>query len=149
MDVILLEKIRNLGKIGDKVSVRGGFGRNFLIPQGKALPATAKNLADFELRRADLESKELAVLQAAQARAEKFTDKVVKVGAKASEEGKLFGSVGTREIADAMVAQGLKVEKSEVRLPTGSLRYIGEYDVELQLHSDVLITVKVQVVNEQ
>lgn len=148
MEVILLEKIRNLGKVGDKVSVRGGFGRNYLLPQGKAIRASLQNLQEFETRRAELEAKAQALLNSATQRAATFENKIFKVVAKASEEGKLFGSVGTREIADAILAQGIELEKSEVRLPTGALRYLGEYDVELQLHSDLITMIKIQIVNE-
>jgi len=148
MQVILLEKIKGLGALGAKVVVKPGFGRNFLIPQGKALPATAKNLADFEVRRAELERQEAEVLAAAQARATALGELVVTVSSKAGDEGKLFGSVGNRDIADAATAAGVAVDKSEVRLPTGPLRHTGEYEIAVQVHSDLLATVKVLVVAE-
>ncbi|QGX39348.1 50S ribosomal protein L9 [Permianibacter aggregans] len=148
MQVILLEKIRRLGNLGDTVDVRSGYGRNFLIPQGKAVSATAANKAHFEARRAELEKKQAEVLAAAQARAAKLADLTVSIAAKAGDEGKLFGSVGTRDIAEAVSKAGVEVEKSEVRLPTGPLRMMGEYEIELGLHSEVTATVKVVIVAE-
>jgi len=145
MQVILLERIKGLGALGTKVDVKPGYGRNFLIPQGKALPATAKNLADFEVRRAELERQEAATLAAANARAEKLAAITVTVVSKAGDEGKLFGSVGNRDIADAVVAAGVELDRSEVRLPEGPLRHTGEFDIAVQLHSDVLASVKVVV----
>jgi large subunit ribosomal protein L9 len=149
MDVILLEKIYKLGSLGDKVSVRPGYGRNFLIPQGKAVPATKKNVEEFQARRADLEKKAADSLQAAQGRAEKITELVVQIPAMVGEEGKLFGSIGTRDIAQAITACGVAVKKSEVLLPHGVIRFAGDYEVELQLHSDVLAKVKLAVVADQ
>jgi len=148
MQVILLEKIRRLGNLGDTVDVRSGYGRNFLIPQGKAVSATAANKAHFEARRAELEKKQAEVLAAAQARAAKLADLTVSIAAKAGDEGKLFGSVGTRDIAEAISKAGVEVEKSEVRLPNGALRMMGEYEIELGLHTEVAATVKVVVVAE-
>jgi len=148
MQVILLEKIKGLGALGTKVDVKPGYGRNFLIPQGKALPATARNLADFEVRRAELERQEAAVLAAAEARAAALGELTVTVASKAGDEGKLFGSIGNRDIADAATAAGVAVDKSEVRLPTGPLRHTGEYGIAVQVHSDLLATVKVVVVAE-
>ncbi|HET8730791.1 MAG TPA: 50S ribosomal protein L9 [Moraxellaceae bacterium] len=148
MEVILLEKIKNLGALGAKVNVKPGYGRNFLIPQGKAVPATAKNLADFDARRAELEAKANASLAAAQARAERAGALAVVIAAKAGDEGKLFGSVGTRDIAEAITKLGEAVDKSEVRLPNGVLRTTGDFDVDLQLHPEVSATVKVTVVAE-
>jgi len=148
MQVILLEKIKGLGALGAKVDVKPGFGRNFLIPQGKALPATARNLADFEVRRAELERQEAAVLAAAEARAAQLGELVVTVASKAGDEGKLFGSVGNRDIADAATAAGVAVDKSEVRLPNGPLRHTGEYEIAVQVHSDILATIKVVVAAE-
>lgn len=148
MEVILLESIGKLGQLGDKVSVKGGFGRNFLIPQGKAVPATEGNVARFEERRAELEKAEAEKLAAAQARADQFNDLELSVVAKAGDEGKLFGSIGTRDIADAISEAGIAVEKSEVRLPAGVIRTIGEFDVALQLHPEVTANMKLTVVAE-
>ena len=145
MQVILLEKIKGLGALGTKVDVKPGFGRNFLIPQGKALPATAKNLAEFEVRRAELERQEAEVLAAANARAAALAELVVTIASKAGDEGKLFGSIGTRDIADAITATGTEVGKSEVRLPTGVIRNTGEFDIDLQLHAEVTQTIKLSV----
>ncbi|WP_432696388.1 50S ribosomal protein L9 [Marinobacterium sp. YM272] len=148
MEVILLESIGKLGQLGDKVSVKGGFGRNFLIPQGKAVPATEGNVARFEERRAELEQAEAEKLTAAQARADQFNDLELSVVAKAGDEGKLFGSIGTRDIADAISEAGIAVEKSEVRLPAGVIRTVGEFDVALQLHPEVIANMKLTVVAE-
>ncbi|MCC2639082.1 MAG: rplI [Moraxellaceae bacterium] len=148
MEVILLEKIKNLGALGSKVNVKSGYGRNFLIPQGKAVPATAKNVADFDARRAELEAKANATLGEAQARAERVGALAVVIAAKAGDEGKLFGSVGTRDIAEAISKLGEAVDKSEVRLPNGVLRTTGDFDIDLQLHNEVSVTVKVTVVSE-
>jgi large subunit ribosomal protein L9 len=148
MEVILLESIGKLGQLGDKVSVKGGFGRNYLIPQGKAVPATEDNIARFEERRAELEKAEAEKLAAAQARAEKLNDLEISVVAKAGDEGKLFGSIGTRDIAEAITEAGIEVEKSEVRLPAGVIRTIGEFDVALQLHPEVIANMKLTVVAE-
>ncbi|SEG71905.1 50S ribosomal protein L9 [Marinobacterium lutimaris] len=148
MEVILLESIGKLGQLGDKVSVKGGFGRNFLIPQGKAVPATEGNVARFEERRAELEQAEAEKLTAAQARADQFNDLELSVVAKAGDEGKLFGSIGTRDIADAISEAGIAVEKSEVRLPAGVIRTVGEFEVALQLHPEVTATMKLTVVAE-
>lgn len=149
MEVILLEKIHKVGNLGDKVKVRAGYGRNFLIPQGKAARATEDNLAKFEAKRAELEEKALAVLKAAQERAETLTALTVVIPAVASEEGKLFGSIGTRDIAAAITKAGVAVQKSEIRLPEGSLRYAGEYEIDIYLHSDVIHTLKISIVPEQ
>ncbi len=148
MQVILLEKIRRLGDLGQIVDVKPGYGRNFLLPQGKAVSATDTNKKIFEARRAELEKKQAEVLAAAQARAEKIAALTVTVASKAGDEGKLFGSVGTRDIADAITAAGVEVNKTEVRLPNGALRMLGEYDIELGLHSEVAATVKLVVVAE-
>ncbi|AXR08034.1 50S ribosomal protein L9 [Salinimonas sediminis] len=149
MDVILLDKVANLGGLGDQVNVKSGYARNFLFPQGKAVPATKDNVEKFEARRAELEAKIADQLSAAQARAEKLDAlEEVTVAAPAGDEGKLFGSIGTRDIADAITAAGVEVTKSEVRLPTGTLRETGEYDIDVQLHSDVATTVKVVVIAE-
>lgn len=148
MDVILLEKVANLGSLGDKVKVKAGYGRNFLLPYGKAVPATADNVKAFEERRAELEKAAAEKLSAAQARAEALEGASVTITSKAGEEGKLFGSIGVRDIADAITAAGTEVEKSEVRLPEGPLRVVGEYEIELQLHSDVSATINLAVVAE-
>ena len=131
MQVILLEKVGKLGDLGDQVNVKSGYGRNFLIPLGKAVPASATNVADFEVRRAELEAVAAAKVAAAQARADK-----------------LFGSIGTRDIADAISATGNEVAKSEVKMPEGVIRELGEYDVSIQLHSDVTTIVKVVVAQQ-
>lgn len=148
MDVILLEKVKNLGALGARVTVKPGYGRNFLIPQGKAVPATAANVASFEARRAELERQEAEVLAAAQSRAEQLANLAVVIAAKSGDEGKLFGSVGTRDIAEAITAGGVTVDKSEVRLPNGALRNTGEYTVTLHLHTDVNAEVSVTIVAE-
>lgn len=142
MDVILLEKVGRLGKIGDKVAVRSGYGRNFLLPQGKAVSATAENLKDFEARRAELEAAAAERIQAAQARADKLDGLVINIKANAGDEGKLFGSIGTADIAEAITATGTEVSKAEVKLPQGTLREVGEYEIDVQLHADVFQTVK-------
>lgn len=142
MEIILLEKIENLGVMGDKVNVKSGYGRNYLIPQGKAAPATEGNIAEYEARRADLEKAASESLTGAEARREKLVDMVLNIKANAGEEGKLFGSVGTSEIIAAITAGGAEVEKYEVRLPDGAFHQIGEYEVELHLHADVNVTIK-------
>ena len=146
MELILLQKVVNLGNLGDKVKVKPGYGRNFLIPYGKAVPATAKNLADFEARRADYEAKAGALLDAAQARKDKFEGAAVTIKANASTEGKLYGSVGPRDIADAFTAAGLALSKSEVVMGEGPIRRMGEFEIHLHLHADVATVVKVTVV---
>ncbi|MBS8239347.1 50S ribosomal protein L9 [Marinobacter lipolyticus] len=148
MEVILLEKVANLGSLGDKVKVKAGYGRNFLLPYGKAVAATADNLKAFEERRAELEKAAAEKLDAAKARAEALEGASFTISSKAGDEGKLFGSIGVRDIADAVTAGGTEVEKSEVRLPEGPLRATGEYDIELQLHSDVTVEIKLVVVAE-
>ncbi|MCG9692400.1 MULTISPECIES: 50S ribosomal protein L9 [Vibrio] len=147
MQVILLDKIGNLGGLGDQVNVKSGYARNFLIPQGKAVMATKDNVAMFETRRAELEAKVAEQLAAAEARAEKVNAlEGVSIASKAGDEGKLFGSIGTRDIADAITAAGVAVAKSEVRLPEGALRNIGEFEVSIQLHSEVFATAKIAIV---
>ena len=149
MEVILLENIGNLGGLGDKVNVKSGYGRNFLIPQGKAVAATADNLVEFEARRAELEATAAAVLAAAETRAEAINGfGLLTIEANAGEEGKLFGSIGTRDIADALTAAGTEVDKSEVRLPDGALRELGEFEVAIAVHHDVSAMVVVAVVPE-
>lgn len=148
MDVILLEKVGKLGNIGDQVAVKSGFGRNFLLPQGRAIRATAANVAEFETRRADLEAAAAAKKADAEARAAKLAELSVTIGANAGDEGKLFGSVGARDIADAITAAGVEVSKSEVKLPEGALREVGEYEIDVQVHAEVIQTVKVSVISE-
>lgn len=149
MQLILLQKVINLGNLGDKVDVKPGYGRNYLVPQGKAVPATAANLAEFEAKRADYEAKAQANLDAASARQAKLADASVTVAANASTEGKLFGSVGPREIAEALTKQlGVEVNKSEVVMGEGPLRHTGEFEVLVHLHADIDTTVKVVVVPE-
>ena len=143
MDVILLQKVKNLGNLGDKVRVKAGYSRNFLIPYGKAVPATSTNVAEFEARRAEFEAKANETLAAAQARKTRMEGASVTIKANASTEGKLYGSVGPRDIADAFTAAGLPLEKSEVIMGEGPLRRVGESDVEVHLHADVHMTVKV------
>lgn len=145
MEIILLEKVENLGALGDKVSVRSGYARNYLVPQGKAKYATAQNIAEFEARRAELEKAAVEALSAAQSRAQSLEGMVVEIPAHAGSEGKLFGSVGTQEVADAIVAKGVQVEKREVRMPEGAIRSAGDHEITLHLHTDVdaVVTVKV------
>ena len=147
MEVILLENVANLGSLGDKVNVRPGYGRNFLVPQKKAVPATRENVEMFEARRAELEKAAAEALAAAQSRAEQIANlgRVV-ITAQAGEEGKLFGSVAVADIADAVTKAGIELEKREVNLPEGPIRLLGEYEVELQLHAEVVqpITVAIE-----
>lgn len=149
MEVILLEKVRNLGGLGDKVKVKPGYGRNYLVPQGKAVYATKDNLAKFEVRRAELEKLEAEHLASAKAKAAHLAAlKVITITAKAGEEGKLFGSIGTRDIADAVTAAGVEIHKADIHLPMGLLRQVGEYDIEVELHSDVDAVIKINIVPE-
>ncbi|WP_227430104.1 50S ribosomal protein L9 [Psychrobacter sp. I-STPA6b] len=148
MQVILLQRIVNLGKLGETVDVKAGYGRNYLIPQGKALPATPANVEKFEARRAELEKIEAEELAAAQTRADALKDVNVIMRAKSGEDGKLFGSIGTRDIADALTKSGLEVDRSEVKMPEGSFRQIGEYNVDIQLHHDVFTTILVTILSE-
>ena len=148
MEIILLEKIANLGNLGDKVTVRPGYGRNFLIPKGKAVAATAAKLAEFEQRRADLEKKAAEELAAAQARAESIKLVPLTIAQKAGEEGRLYGSVGTRDIELAAKAAGLHLNKSEIRLPAGALRHTGDYEIAVHLHSDVDAVLSLKIVAE-
>lgn len=142
MNIILLDKVANLGGLGDQVAVKPGYARNFLFPQGKAVPATKTNVEAFETRRAELEEKIAADLKTAEARAEKLNSlEAVVIESKAGDEGKLFGSIGTRDIADAVTAAGVDVQKSEVSMPHGTIRETGEFAVELQLHADVTATI--------
>jgi large subunit ribosomal protein L9 len=148
MNVILLERLNNLGDLGDEVSVKPGFARNFLIPQQKAVQANSANREVFEARRADLEKNANEKQAVAQSRAEKLQDHIVTIMMKAGEEGRLYGSVGTQNIADALGAEGHEVERAEVRMPEGAIRALGEFDIALQLHSDVTVNIKVAVVEE-
>lgn len=149
MEVILLENIVNLGGLGDKVDVKSGYGRNYLVPQGKAVPATASNIAEFEARRAELEAAAAAALAEAEKRAAAINGlEAVVIGANAGEEGKLFGSIGTRDIADAVTAAGCEIDKSEVKLPEGALRELGDYEIDIQVHGDVMAAVTISVVAE-
>jgi len=149
MQVILLQKVANLGNIGDRVKVRSGYGRNFLLPQGKATLATPENVARFEARRAELEAAARAQLTSAGERAQAMKDFKLTISAKAGTEGKLFGSIGTADIAEACSKAGFKVERSEVRLPTGPLRTVGEHLVSLHLHADVDVPLAVAIVAEE
>ncbi|MDQ1302310.1 MAG: large subunit ribosomal protein [Pseudomonadota bacterium] len=149
MDVILLEKVDNLGVIGDRVKVRSGYGRNFLIPRGKATLATPVNIAVFETRRAELEAKQANELSAAQLRAASVSTLAIRLAAKAGTEGKLYGSLGTADIAEACTAAGVAVRRSEVRLPDGPIRTLGEHSIELHFHSDVNAMIRVSVVAEE
>ena len=146
MEVILLEKIDNLGGVGDQVKVRSGYGRNYLLPKGKATLATPENIAIFEERRVELERKEAGETAAAEGRAAQIRDLSLRLMAKAGTEGKIFGSLGTIDIVEACAAAGVEVERSEVRLPNGPLRTLGEHEVEIHLHSDVNVTILIEVV---
>ena len=148
MNVILLEKIGNLGDLGDEVSVKPGFARNYLLPQGKAVTADDENRTIFEGRRAELEASANQKLAEANTRAEKLADKELSIAVKSGEEGRLYGSVGTQNIADALTAEGIPVERSEIRMPEGVIRVLGEYDIAIQLHTDVTAQIKVVVVPE-
>lgn len=147
MEVILLEKVGKLGNIGDRVNIKAGYGRNFLVPQGKAVYATADNIAEFEARRAELEQAAAEKKSAAEARAAQLAAlPALTLTAHAGDEGKLFGSIGTQDIADAVTAAGVEISRSEVRLPEGALRELGEYEVDIQLHSEVTQPVQLSVV---
>ena len=148
MEVILLQKVANLGSIGDRVKVKSGYGRNFLLPSGKATVATSANIAKFEVIRADLEKKAAAELTSATARAESLKEFRLELKAKAGNEGKLFGSVGTADIADALSAAGHAVERAEVRLPEGHIRMVGEHAVTVHLHADVDVQITVAIAAE-
>jgi len=149
MDVILLQKVANLGGIGDRVQVSSGYGRNFLLPKGKATLATPSNVAKFELRREELERIASDDLSKGEARASALKDFMLRISAKAGSEGKLFGSIGTADIADACSSQGHKIERSEVRLPSGPIRMIGEHQVVLHLHTDIDVQLLVTIVAEE
>jgi len=148
MEVILLESVQKLGELGDKVIVKSGYGRNFLIPQKKAVPATAENLQQFEERRAELEAAAGDKLSIAKGRAAKVDELSITITTKAGEEGKLFGSITVRDIADACEAAGVELEKSEVRLPEGPIRELGEFEIDIHLHPEVDAVLKLAVVAE-
>ena len=148
MEVILLEKVVNLGDLGDKVNVKSGYGRNFLIPQNKAVPATKENVLAFEARRAELEKVEQEKLAQAEARAEQVNGLDITITAKAGEEGKLFGSITVRDIVEAAAARGVEIDKIEVHLPEGPIRSLGEFEIEVQLHPEVTATIKIGVIAE-
>jgi large subunit ribosomal protein L9 len=148
MDVILLTKVANLGNIGDRVNVKSGYGRNFLLPKGKATLATPENVKKFEARRAELEKLAREQLQDAEKRAAKFKDYKLEIAAKAGTEGKLFGSIGTADIAEAATKAGHKLARAEVRLPTGPLRTVGEHVVAVHLHTDIDIQLPVVITAE-
>ena len=148
MQIILLEKIVNLGSLGDTVNVRAGYARNFLFPQGMAVPATKANVEAFDARRAGLEAQAAAKLAEAESRAEKIEALALTVAVKAGDEGKMFGSLGNRDIADLVVAAGVEVSKSEVRLPQGPLRALGAFEISVQLHPEVTASLKLRVVAE-
>ena len=149
MDVILLTKVANLGNIGDRVKVKSGYGRNFLLPKGKATLATPENVKKFEARRAELEKIARDQLQDAESRAAAFKEFKLNITAKAGTEGKLFGSIGTADIAEACTAQGHKLARSEVRLPNGPLRTVGEHVVALHLHTDIDVQLPVNITAEE
>ena len=149
MDVILLQKVANLGTIGDRVKVKSGYGRNFLLPQGKATLATPANVAKFEARRAELEKVAREQFGDAELRARALAEFKLTITAKAGSEGKLFGSIGTSDIAEAATCAGHKVARSEVRLPNGPLRVVGEHEVSLHLHTDVNVPLAISIVAEE
>jgi len=149
MEVILLQKVTNLGNIGDRVKVKSGYGRNFLLPKGKATLATAENVAKIEARRAELEKQAQEELTAAQGRAAKLEGVKLAITAKAGTEGKLFGSIGNADVIEALSKLGHKLTRAEVRLPNGPIRHVGEHAAQLQLHADVLVEVPVTVTAEE
>lgn len=148
MEVILLEKVTNLGNLGDRVTVKAGYGRNYLLPKGIAVAATAAKIAEFEARRAELEKAAAEKLKTAQSRADALARLDIAIPHKAGDEGKLFGSVGAQNIADAVTAAGVTVEKHEIRLPHGAIRQIGEHAVDVQLHTDVATSITIKIVPE-
>jgi len=148
MEVILLEKVANLGDLGDKVTIKAGYGRNYLVPQGKAVAATAEKIKEFEARRADLEKAAAEKLAAANARGAALEKLTIVITHKAGDEGKLFGSVGTQNIADAITEAGAKIEKHEVRMPDGVIRHLGNYDIDVNLHTDVVKTISIEIAAE-
>ena len=148
MQIILLEKVVNLGQLGDVVKVKNGYARNFLVPHGKAKRATPENLAEFEKRRTELEKQQADILTQAQLRAEKLNGMMVQISQKAGVDGKLFGSVTNGDIIDALKAQGFEVAKGEIRMPDGPLKQVGDHEITLALHSDITATIKVSVLGE-
>jgi large subunit ribosomal protein L9 len=148
MEVILLEKIANLGNLGDKVTIKSGYGRNYLVPKGKAVAATAKKIAEFEARRAELEKAAAQKLSAAQKLGTELSRLAVVITHKAGDEGRLFGSVGTHNIAEAITAAGIAIEKHQIRLPHGAIRQIGDYAIDINLHSDVVVTLSIKIAAE-
>ncbi|MEI7994650.1 MAG: 50S ribosomal protein L9 [Methylococcaceae bacterium] len=148
MEVILLEKIANLGNLGDKVIIKSGYGRNYLVPQGKAVPATATKIAEFEARRAELEKAAAEKLNAAQKLGNELNKLQIVITQKAGDEGRLFGSVGTHNIAEAITVAGIAIEKHQIRLPNGAIRHIGEYPIDINLHSDVIVTLTIKIAAE-
>lgn len=148
MEVILLEKVANLGNLGDRVNIKSGYGRNYLVPQGKAVPATAAKVAEFEIRRAELEKAAAEKLNAAQARANALSKLEIVITHKAGDEGRLFGSIGTHNIAEAINKAGVAVEKHEIRLPHGTIRHLGDFDVDVALHTDVVVKISIKVAAE-
>ena len=148
MEVILLEKIANLGNLGDKVTIKSGYGRNYLVPQGKAVAATAKKIAEFEARRAELEKAAAEKLSAAQKLGNELSKLQIVITHKAGDEGRLFGSVGTHNIAEAITGAGIAVEKHQIRLPHGAIRHIGEFPIDINLHSDVIVTLTIKIAAE-
>lgn len=149
MEIILLQKVANLGTIGDRVKVKSGYARNYLVPTGRATMATPANIAKFEAQRHELEAKAREELASAQARALQFENFKLEIAAKAGSEGKLFGSIGTADIAEAAVKAGHPITRSEVRMPTGPIRTTGEHTVQLHLHTDVDVTLMVTIVAEE
>ena len=149
MEIILLQKVANLGIIGDRVKVKSGYGRNFLIPTGRATMATPANIKKFEAQRHELEARANAELGAAQARAAKLTEFKLELRAKAGTEGKLFGSIGTTDIAEAATKAGQQINRSEVRMPNGPIRVTGEHQVQLHLHTDVDVALAVTIIPEE
>lgn len=148
MQIILLEKVSNLGQLGDVVKVKDGYGRNFLIPQGKAKRATASNIAEFEAKRAELEKKQAEILADATARSEKLAGLLLQISQKAGVDGRLFGSVTNHDIAEALEAQGHKVSKAEIRMPNGPLKTVGDHPISVALHHDVVVDITVSVLGE-
>ena len=148
MEVILLEKIANLGNLGDKVTIKSGYGRNYLVPQGKAVAATVKKIAEFEARRAELEKAAAEKLSAAQKLGNELSKLAVVITHKAGDEGRLFGSVGTHNIAEAITAAGIAIGKHQIRLPHGAIRHIGDYPIDINLHSDVVVTLSIKIAAE-
>lgn len=149
MEVILLEKVENLGGLGEKVRVKPGYGRNFLIPHGKAVPATEANLAEFERRRAELEKEATEALEKAESRKSALAAKRFEVRANVGGEGKLFGSIGPQAIMEAIRAEGIEIERREIRMPEGPIREVGEYEINVHLHSDVDTVITITVVPEE